>query len=82
MIIFLGGSALYIILWSLMFRSVVFRLAFLSWTFFAIWFFLTILSILLSVALGVLCLLKFGKGLNHHREPYNPPAPSKQLLIS
>lgn len=68
MVIFLLLSILYLGGWGVMFVSTTFRWTFTTWTFFSIMATTSVSLTLLSVILGVLCRLNFGKGLARYRE--------------
>ncbi len=68
MSIFIFLTAFYIVSWSIMFYSEVYRWTWVQWPFFAC---LTICAFIVLVAGGVLaaiCWFNFTKGLAHYRE--------------
>jgi len=72
MVIFLLLSILYLGGWGVMFVSTTFRWTFTTWTFFSIMATTSVSLTLLSVILGVLCRLNFGKGLARYLNAQQP----------
>lgn len=72
MFIFLSLSVLYLGGWGLMFVSTTFRWTFTTWPFFSIMATASVFLTLLSVILGVVCRLNFGKGLARYLNAHQP----------
>jgi hypothetical protein len=73
MIAFIVLSVLFIAAWAGMFASPTWRLTFLTWMFFRIVSVSAAILTILSLGLGIICLLNFGKDLPKHRK--SPPLP-------
>lgn len=63
MFIFLLLSVLYLIGWGVMFISTTFRWTFTTWFFFSIMACASVFLTFMSIVLGVVCRMNFGKGL-------------------
>lgn len=68
MLVFMALSVLYLGGWGIMFISTTFRWTFVTWTFFSIMATASVFLTVLSIVLGVVCGLNFGKGLARYRE--------------
>lgn len=68
MAIFLGLSMAYIGGWGAMFDSTTFRWTVKSWLFFAMILSASAFLVLVSLILGLVCRLNFGKGLPRYRQ--------------
>ncbi|TCD70634.1 hypothetical protein EIP91_002353 [Steccherinum ochraceum] len=68
MLIFLFLSFLYLVGWSAMFVSNTFRLTFQQWRFFSLMTSASVFLAAVTVVLGILCRINFGKGLRRHLE--------------
>lgn len=78
MIVFLGMSVLYIVGWGAMFDSVTFRWTFATWRFFRVMTVAGAVLTALTLVLGVICRINFGKGLPQFRaSPPRPPLVSR-----
>ncbi|KAH8100487.1 hypothetical protein BXZ70DRAFT_1022326, partial [Cristinia sonorae] len=68
MLIFLAFSLLYLVGWSAMFVSNTFRLTFLQWRFFSLMTSASVFLTAVTLVLGIICRINFGRGLRHHLE--------------
>ncbi|KAG5640977.1 hypothetical protein DXG03_006470 [Asterophora parasitica] len=64
--VFLGISGLFLTLWSIMFYSIVYRWTFIEWPYLACFTVASLMLILASIVLGVVCRMNFGKGLKQY----------------
>ncbi len=84
MLVFMALSVLYLGGWGIMFISTTFRWTFITWTFFSIMATASVFLTVLSIVLGVVCGLNFGKGLARYREflegLYNNRCPNCMLV--
>ncbi|KAF8973685.1 hypothetical protein BDZ97DRAFT_1776283 [Flammula alnicola] len=72
MLVFLLLSLLYLGAWGVMFISTTFRWTFVTWEFFAIMASASVFLTVLSVILGIICGLNFGKGLARYLNAQQP----------
>ncbi|KAG6826444.1 hypothetical protein H0H92_015771 [Tricholoma furcatifolium] len=63
MVTFLGIAFFLLLGWSLMFYSIVYRWTFLQWPYLGCFTVASLILIVASIVLGVICRLNFGKGL-------------------
>lgn len=70
MVIFLLLSVLYLAGWGIMFVSTTFRWTFTTWTFFSIMACASVFLTVMSIVLGIVCRLNFGKGLARYCKFY------------
>ncbi len=68
MAVFLLFALVYIVSWSLMFDSQVYRWTWIQWPFFASCTISAFIAVITSGVFGVVCWLQFGAGLAHYRE--------------
>lgn len=68
MAIFLVMSVLYLAGWGAMFASDTFRWTFVTWTFYSLIASASAILALITLVLGVMCRMNFGKGLSRYRE--------------
>lgn len=66
MFVFLFLSILYLAGWSVMFFSTTFRWTFVTWTFFSVMAIASVILMVVSFILGLVCRYNFGKGLSRH----------------
>lgn len=67
MIWFLALGFFFILAWSIMFYSLVFRWTFIQWPFFASLTLEAFIVLIASCILGIICWRNFNKGLAHFR---------------
>lgn len=70
MVAFLVLSGLYIAGWGGMFDSPTFRWTFVQWRFFSAVVSLSLALIIISLILGIICRMNFGRGLPRYRKFY------------
>lgn len=70
MLVFLVLSFGYMAGWGAMFASTTFRWTFVTWRFFSLVASGSALLTLMTLILGLICRLNFGKGLLRYRESY------------
>jgi len=63
MILFLGIGVYFVVGWSVMFDSQIYRWSFVQWPFMAIYTVASFILIIASAVLGAICWRNFGKGL-------------------
>lgn len=72
MVAFLILSCLYIAGWGGMFDSPTFRWTFVQWQFFSAVVSISLALIIISLVLGIVCRMNFGRGLPRYRKIYYP----------